>query len=114
MQPDSYAFSLLCSALVCLFPLTRAQQDTVKRTLTALQRVVGACGYVWDGVCLAVAMPQSLRPHLEMDTADWEDVCRAHGFEYVDYEVKGRNEYGGLLVFLWREGSGALMRRWCV
>lgn len=41
-------------------------------------------------------MPQSLRPHLDLPPEDWEDVCRAHMFEYVDYEFKGRNDYGGL------------------
>lgn len=54
-----------------------------------------ACGYSWDGVCLAVAMPQSLRPHLEMSIEDWEDMCRGYQFEYIDYEFKGRNDYGG-------------------
>lgn len=68
----------------------------MKNTLAALQKVVQSCGYAWDGVCLAISMPQSLRPYLELSAEDWEDVCRAHQFEYVDYEFKGRNDYGGL------------------
>lgn len=39
-------------------------------------------------------MPQSLRPVLERSVDDWEDLCRGYGFEYVDYEFRGRNEYG--------------------
>ena len=44
---------------------------------------------------LAVALPQSIIPNLQLSFEDWEDVCRDFGFEYVDSEAKGRNEYGG-------------------
>lgn len=82
-------------------------QDEVKRTLAALQQVVRACGYAWDGVCLALAMPQSLRPDIGVAAPEeWEDVCRALGFEYVDYEQRGRNDYGGLFLFVRYFGSG--------
>ncbi|KAI5841871.1 hypothetical protein DFP73DRAFT_528298 [Morchella snyderi] len=75
-------------------PQDEAGLEAIKRLLAALQRVVKACGYAWDGVCLAVAMPQSLRPVLERSADDWEDLCREYGFEYVDYEFRGRNDYG--------------------
>ncbi|KAH8147277.1 uncharacterized protein LAJ45_08755 [Morchella importuna] len=75
-------------------PQDEAGLEAIKKRLAALQRVVGACGYAWDGVCLAVAMPQSLRPVLERSADEWEDLCRGYGFEYVDYEFRGRNEYG--------------------
>ncbi|KAH0610838.1 uncharacterized protein H6S33_011265 [Morchella sextelata] len=77
-----------------LRPQDEAGLEAIKKLLAALQRVVRACGYAWDGVCLAVAMPQSLRPVLEKPVDDWEDLCREYGFEYVDYEFKGRNDYG--------------------
>lgn len=61
------------------------------------------CGYGWDGVCLAVAMPQSVTPHLPLGMEEGEELCRVAGFEYVEAEAKGRNEYGGrsllILVF---------------
>lgn len=83
-------------------PQDAAGLEAMKRALKALQRVVKGCGYAWDGVCLAVAMPQSLQPRLELGVEQWEDLCREFQFEYVDFEFKGRNEYGGLLppVFL--------------
>ena len=53
------------------------------------------CGYTWDGVCLAVAMPQSTTPYLEKSFDEWEELCQEHGFEFIDFESKGRNEYSG-------------------
>ena len=54
------------------------------------------CGHGWDGVCLAVAMPQSVTPHLPLGMEEGEELCREAGFEYVEAEAKGRNEYGGM------------------
>jgi hypothetical protein len=53
-----------------------------------------ACGFSGDQVCLAVAMPQSTTPYLDMPSEDWEDVCTDNGFEYVDFEKTGKNEFG--------------------
>jgi hypothetical protein len=49
----------------------------------------------WEGVCLAVGMKQSATPYLEKSHEEWEDVCQEYGFEFVDFEAKGRNEYSG-------------------
>lgn len=54
------------------------------------------CGLGWDGVCLAVAMPQSTTPYLEKSFEEWEETCQEFGFEFVDFEAKGRNEYSGV------------------
>jgi hypothetical protein len=51
----------------------------------------------WDGVCLAVAMPQSVAPFIEKSFDEWEKLCQEFGFEFVDFENKGRNEYAGKL-----------------
>ena len=40
-------------------------------------------------------MPQAVTPHLELSFDEWEDICREFGFEFVDAEATGRNEYGG-------------------
>lgn len=53
-----------------------------------------ACGYAGDTVCLAVAMPQSTTPYLEKSSEEWEELCIEHGFEYIDSEAKGKNEFG--------------------
>ncbi len=57
------------------------------------------CGLMWDGVCLAVAMPQSITPYLEKSDDEWEEVCQEYGFEFVDFDKKGRNEYSGMYSF---------------
>lgn len=70
--------------------------------LRALGDVVRACGYAWDGVCLAVAMPASnttvgsTPPTTATggDAEEWDERCRGFGFEYVDYEARGRNDFG--------------------
>ena len=63
------------------------------------------CGMAWDGVCLAVAMPQSVAPSLDKSFDEWEELCQDFGFEFVDFENKGRNEYSGQsnLLHLWIE-----------
>jgi hypothetical protein len=53
-----------------------------------------ACGFSGDQVCLAVAMPQSTTPYLDMPSEEWEDICTETGFEYVDFEKTGKNEFG--------------------
>ena len=70
----------------------------VKDLLESVGEVVKeGCGMTWDGVCLAVAMPQSVTPHLEKSFDQWEELCQEFGFEFVDFENKGRNEYSGTL-----------------
>jgi hypothetical protein len=53
-----------------------------------------ACGFGGDQVCLAVAMPQSTTPYLDLPSEDWEDICTDTGFEYVDFEKTGKNDFG--------------------
>jgi hypothetical protein len=64
--------------------------------LKAVQKVVTIAGdYSWDGVCLAVAMPQTSTPYLQLEDEIWDDMCMECGFEYVDFEGKGENEFRG-------------------
>lgn len=42
-----------------------------------------------------IGMTQSQTPFLEMSSEAWEDVCQDYGFEWVDFEAKGRNEFAG-------------------
>jgi len=68
----------------------------VKEMLENVGEVVKeGCGLMWDGVCLAVAMPQSVTPYLDKSFDEWEEICQEAGFEFVDFESKGRNEYSG-------------------
>ncbi len=40
-------------------------------------------------------MPQSVTPHLQIEGEEWEDTCMELGFEFVDTEEMGRNQFGG-------------------
>ncbi|KAF2635272.1 hypothetical protein P280DRAFT_198417 [Massarina eburnea CBS 473.64] len=76
-------------------PVTSAHLDTIKETLRAIADVIEkACGYGGDQVCLAVAMPQSTTPYLEKSAEEWDELCMEYGFEFVDVEAKGKNEFG--------------------
>jgi len=33
----------------------------------------------------------------ERSPEEWEDMCQEFGFEFVDFEAKGRNQYSGVL-----------------
>ncbi|KAK6533498.1 hypothetical protein TWF694_002437 [Orbilia ellipsospora] len=69
-------------------------EDVVKADLKGVEAVVKACGYAWDGVCLAVVMPHGMQPQVGKSAEEWEEVAMGFGFEFVDFEAKGRNEYG--------------------
>lgn len=77
-------------------PIEESDVDELKSALKAISDVVErGGGYGWEGVRLAVAMPQSTTPYLEKSFDEWDALCGEFGFEYADFEAKGRNEYGG-------------------
>ena len=97
LKPEAREVIIALGAWVYCFrrPLSEDDVTNIKAALAAIQAVIEkACGYGFDGVCLAVAMPQSKTPYLEKSFDDWEDICKDYGFEYIDFEAKGRNEYG--------------------
>lgn len=76
-------------------PLAQSDIDDVEAALKALSDVIEhSGGYGWEGMKLAVAMTQTKTPWLEKTHEEWDELCGAHGFEYVDFEAKGRNDYG--------------------
>lgn len=76
-------------------PLSEKDIDDIKEKLKAIADVIErACGYGGDAVCLAVAMPQSTTPFLDKSHEEWDDICMEYGFEFVDSEAKGKNEFG--------------------
>lgn len=84
-------------AVVYVFrrPVRDEDLDVIKQTMGALKEVVEEhWGYGWEGNMLAISMANPIVPGLEMEVEDWEDLCREHGFEYVDSEAKGKNEFG--------------------
>ncbi|KAI9791575.1 MAG: hypothetical protein M1833_001496 [Piccolia ochrophora] len=80
-------------------PIDPKALDGVKALLDAASAVAThGCGPGWDGVLLAVAMPQSTTPILSVSFEEWEDLCQDLGFEYVDVEMTGRNQFGGTQI----------------
>ncbi|KAL5120018.1 hypothetical protein ACEQ8H_002116 [Pleosporales sp. CAS-2024a] len=76
-------------------PVTEADQSTITETMQAIADAIDrACGFGGDQVCLAVAMPQTTTPYLDVSDQEWEEICADTGFEYVDFEQTGRNEFG--------------------
>ncbi|KAF2806578.1 uncharacterized protein BDZ99DRAFT_490322 [Mytilinidion resinicola] len=97
VKPEAQEVVSVLGAWVYCFrkPVKEEHLDSVKETLKAIADVVEkACGYSSDSVLLAVAMPQSTTPHLERSFEEWEELCSDFGFEFVDFEAKGKNEFG--------------------
>ncbi|RDL39671.1 Uncharacterized protein BP5553_04011 [Venustampulla echinocandica] len=96
LAPEAREVLTALGAFVVCFrkPINEAALAETKALLKHVSTVVkDGCGYSWDGACLAVAMPQTITPYLEKSFEDWEDICQDFGFEFVDFESKGRNQY---------------------
>ncbi|PVH95293.1 hypothetical protein DM02DRAFT_617992 [Periconia macrospinosa] len=97
IKPEAREVITVLGAWVFCFrkPVTTVEVDTVKETLQAIADVIEkACGFGGDQICLAVAMPQSTTPYLEKSAEEWDELCMEYGFEFVDSEAKGKNEFG--------------------
>lgn len=102
LAPEAREVLTVLGAFIVCFrkPVDENELQAFKTLLESVAEVVKeGCGYSWDGVCLAVAMPQSTTPYLEKSFDQWEDLCQEHGFEFIDFESKGRNEYSGKQTF---------------
>jgi hypothetical protein len=79
-------------------PVSQDELGHVKDAMKTVQKAIEkASGFSWDGTCLAVATKPAATPSLEKSVEDWERLCQDHGFEYVDVEAKGKNEFGEML-----------------
>lgn len=110
LAPEAKEVLIALGAFIVCFrkPIDETQLKDVKDLLENVGEVIKeGCGMVWDGACLAVAMPQSVTPYLEKSFDDWEELCQQSGFEFVDFESKGRNEYSG-------EYCGPFVNRICI
>ncbi|KAI9777852.1 MAG: hypothetical protein M1839_008529 [Geoglossum umbratile] len=101
LTPDAADVLRALGAFVYVFrkPVDADALAVIKEGLGAVGTVVregygGGGGGLWDGVCLAVGTRQSEKPGLDVGAEEWDEVCRAVGFEYVDAEARGRNEFG--------------------
>ncbi|KAF7871959.1 uncharacterized protein EAF02_009064 [Botrytis sinoallii] len=99
LAPEAREVLTVLGAFIVCFrkPVDEAELQAFKVLLEGVAEVVKeGCGYTWDGVCLAVAMPQSTTPYLEKSFDEWEELCQEHGFEFIDFESKGRMKPMGL------------------
>ncbi|MCJ1363594.1 hypothetical protein MMC16_002701 [Acarospora aff. strigata] len=97
LKPEAKEVLEVVGAVVLCFKRAVDEEDLgrIKSTLEAVSTVVRkGCRYGWDGVCLAVSMPQSVTPHLPLEFEEAEELCREAGFEYIEGDAKGRNEFG--------------------
>ena len=73
-------------------------QQRVKETMHAIATVIEHnCGHGWDVTLLAVAIGHTTVPQLRCELNEWEECCTQYGFEYVDAEAHGQNQFGGKL-----------------
>jgi len=97
MKPEAREVLTALGAWLYCFkkPVKEQDVDTIKETMQAITDVIErACGFGGDMVCLAIAMPQSTTPYLEKSSEEWEELTMEYGFEYIDSEAKGKNEFG--------------------
>ncbi|WPG99509.1 Hypothetical protein R9X50_00232400 [Acrodontium crateriforme] len=70
----------------------------VENTLKAIHGVVEHhTGYVSDTLLVAVAVAQgkdSMSAASSLNNDDWEDACSQYGFEFINYQAQGVNEFG--------------------
>ncbi|TKX24933.1 hypothetical protein C1H76_2886 [Elsinoe australis] len=67
----------------------------VQATIAAIESVIEtACGYGWDGMKLAVAMSAPGVKSSSLDYDEWEELCLDQGFEYIDADATGKNDFG--------------------
>lgn len=97
LAPEAREVLSVLGAFVICFrkPVSQNELAEIEALIEHTSKVCKeGCGLAWDGVCIAVAMPQSNTPHLQKSNEEWEELCMQFGFEYVDFETKGRNEFG--------------------
>ncbi|KAH7049345.1 alpha and gamma adaptin binding protein p34-domain-containing protein [Macrophomina phaseolina] len=104
-KPEAREVVRAVGAWVFVFAKDDARKDEVRETMRGIRGVIEAgAGGLWDGVCLAVGvrnkgMVGTSEKVVGGDGAwgpfeEWDDEARERGFEYVDAEMKGRNEFG--------------------
>ncbi|KAF2106241.1 hypothetical protein BDV96DRAFT_508260 [Lophiotrema nucula] len=96
-KPEAREVIQVIGAYIFCFrkPVKQDHVEVIKDGMKAIADIIEKhMGYGGDAVCLAVGMPQSTTPFLDMPVEEWEEACMEYGFEYVDFEAKGKNEFG--------------------
>lgn len=58
--------------------------------------ITKACGYSWEGIKLAVATTSNTKTTdpKPFSAEEWDDRCMEYGFEFIDAEAQGKNQFG--------------------
>lgn len=88
---------MLGAFIVCVKkPVDAEEFELVKELVKSVSKIVrDGCGYAWEGVSLVVGMSNGIAGGLEVRDDEWEDLCVDEGFEWIDWEKTGRNEFHG-------------------
>lgn len=88
---------MLGAFIICIRkPIDGAEFEIIRDLVSAVGKVVkDGCGYGWDGSCLVLGLSNNIAGGIEIKDDEWEDLCTDEGFEWIDCEKKGRNEFHG-------------------
>jgi len=72
--------------------------DRFDKIIKSVEDVITkACGYTWEGVKLAVATSSTKMKTTNskpLSADEWDDRCMEYGFEFIDAEAHGKNQFG--------------------
>jgi len=97
LAPDAAEVLQALGAYILCFrkPVDEGEYERCRGMMEEVARVVrSAERRGWDGVCLVVLMRQETVPRLEVGMERWEELGMEGGWEVVDVEARGRNEFG--------------------
>lgn len=83
-------------------PRTSTEKDAIEETMKAIFEVSEEhMEYTANSLMLAIAMPSSAASEgqLKVEQDEWEDTCMQYGFEYIDVNAQGVNDFGEKLGF---------------
>ncbi|EMR10323.1 hypothetical protein PNEG_01579 [Pneumocystis murina B123] len=85
-------------AIIIVFRETKGPKfnEYVIKQVKEVKRIIEACGPLWDGVLLAIKVPEKNISDTNLtkyiDDKALSDACFNEGFEYVDLEYQSTNE----------------------
>lgn len=84
-------------------PQQSSEKTAIEETMKSISEVSEQhIGYGSDALMLAVAMAPSSIPveaSNQLGQEEWEDTCLEYGFEYIDFNAYGANDFGERVGF---------------
>lgn len=98
-QPEAAEVFQAIGAYIVIFrkPINETEATAIKSLLDGVAKLIKkSVGFENDAAFLAVGMKQSMLPKLSSiskTSEDWEDEIMDLGFEWIDDEAQGKNEF---------------------